>query len=76
MYTGGGQAGWQAGRQAGRYILCTYADFPFILQRLLMTIYGEGRAQRLINLEILVLERSLKSGNIELGQYLDGRQLF
>ena len=30
-------------------------------------------AQRLINLEIPVLIRSLKSSNIELGQYLDGR---
>ena len=31
------------------------------------------RAQRLINLEIPVLVRSLKSSNVELGQYLDGR---
>ena len=30
-------------------------------------------AQRLINLEIPVLVRSLKSSNVELGQYLDGR---
>ena len=31
------------------------------------------RAQRLINLEIPVLVRSLKSSNVELGLYLDGR---
>ena len=31
------------------------------------------RAQRFINLEIPVLVRSLKSGNVELGEYLDGR---
>ena len=30
------------------------------------------RAQRLINLEIPVLVRSLKSSNVELGLYLDG----
>ena len=30
-------------------------------------------AQRLINLEIPVLVRSLKSSNIELGLYLDGK---
>ena len=30
------------------------------------------RAQRLINLEIPVLVRSLKSSNVELGYYLDG----
>ena len=33
----------------------------------------EQRAQRLINLEIPVLVRSLKSNNVELGYYLDGR---
>ena len=32
------------------------------------------RAQRLINLEIPVLVQSLKSGNVKLGYYLDGRQ--
>ena len=31
------------------------------------------RAQRLINLEIPVLVRSLKSSNVELGKYLDGK---
>ena len=30
-------------------------------------------AQHLINLEIPVLVRSLKSSNVELGKYLDGR---
>ena len=33
-------------------------------------------AQRLINFEILVLVRSLKSSNVELGPYLDGRLSF
>ena len=32
----------------------------------------KNKAQRLINLEIPVLVRSLKSSNVELGQYLDG----
>ena len=34
------------------------------------------KAQRLINLEVPVLVRSLKSGNVELGWYLDGRLSF
>ena len=34
------------------------------------------RAQRLINLQILILVRSLQSSNIDVGEYLDRRLFF
>ena len=36
-------------------------------------IYVDQWAQRLINLEITVLVQSLRSSNVELSEYLDGR---
>ena len=35
-------------------------------------IGGHGRAQQVINLEMPLLLQSLKSSNVELGEYLDG----
>ena len=48
--------------------------YRYISSRLNFMCYSlSSWAQRLINLEIPVLVRSLKSSNVELGYYLDGR---